>query len=223
MIGDVIQLKPHHYEPAHKIVESIMSKLSSRHTIAISGESGCGKSTLSVALKDTFDKEGLKSFILHMDDYFILPPATNHNNRLKSLDNVGPQEVKLDLLQSHLNAFKNGERTLTKPLVHYKENEIRSEQIDFTGIDILIVEGTYTLGIEVDTKIFMTRNYKDTLQARIERARDPLTPFVEQVLEIEHNIIKKFEEVADILVDKEYDVKFVNAETKAQHKDQASA
>jgi uridine kinase len=223
MIGDVIQLKPHHYEPAHKIVESIMSKLSSRHTIAIAGESGCGKSTLSIALKDTIDKRGLKAFILHMDDYFILPPATNHNNRLASLSNVGPHEVKLDLLQSHLNAFKNGEKTLTKPLVHYKENEIRSEQIDFTDIDILIIEGTYTLGIQVDSKIFMTRNYKDTLQARMERARDPLTPFVEQVLEIEHNIIKKFEAVADVIVDKEYDITFLNAERNTKKEDQASA
>ena len=49
----------------------------------------------------------------------------------------------------------------------------------------MIVEGTYTPLLKVDLKIFMERNYHDTLKNRIERARDPLTPFVESVLEIE--------------------------------------
>jgi uridine kinase len=206
MVGDVIQLKAHHYLPAQEIVESISASLQDKYVLSISGESGCGKSTLSIAIKDTLEDKGFKTFILHMDDYFYLPPASNHNNRLKDIRNVGEHEVNLKELQNHVDLFKSGELSITKPLVHYKENEIREETIDLSRINIIIIEGTYTATINVDKKVFMLRNYKDTLQARIERARDPLTPFVEQVLEIEHQIIQKYEDIADILIDKNYGV-----------------
>jgi uridine kinase len=208
MIGDKLTLQPKHLIPAKEIYNHLSDKIKGKYTIAIGGESGCGKSTLAVAIKEIFGKEGLNIFIFHMDDYFLLPPTSNHNQRLWSLTHVGPQEVNLELLQKHIDAFKNKNHTITKPLVHYKENEIRSEQIDLTHYDIILIEGTYTLSLDVDTKIFMERNYKDTLQDRINRARDPLTPFVESVLEIEHNIISRYIDNANIIVNKDYSIKF---------------
>jgi uridine kinase len=208
MIGDNLTVKEHHLIPAHAIFNFISSSIDDHYTISIGGESGCGKSTLSVALRQVLEQHGYNAIIFHMDDYFHLPPASNHNNREKDLKNVGPHEVDLSLLQEHVNAFKNGQTVITKPLVYYAENEIRQEVIDFSGYKILIVEGTYTPLLKVDLKIFMERNYHDTHQNRIERARDPLTPFVESVLEIEHNIIKQFGASTQIMVDKNYDIKF---------------
>ncbi len=208
MIGDKLELKPHHYIPAKQVFDYIESNLESKYCIAIGGESGCGKSTLAVALKDIIEENGKKVFIFHMDDYFFLPPTSNHNQRLSDISCVGPQEVNLKLLQQNIDDIKEGATIIEKPLVHYKENEIRSEQINFENYEVIIIEGTYTLTLEVDLKIFMQSNYKDTHQKRIERARDPMSPFVESVLEIEHNIIKKFVDAADILIDKNYHIKY---------------
>jgi len=74
---------------------------------------------------------------------------------------------------------------------------------------VFILEGTYLALLEdIDTKVFMTRDYKDTWEARVERSRDPITPFIEEVLEIEHQIIKPHQELADITVDKDYNIVF---------------
>jgi uridine kinase len=69
---------------------------------------------------------------------------------------------------------------------------ILNEKIERT-ITSLIVEGTYILEIDdFDFKIFIDRNYKDTYENRMKRNRDEKSDFVEQVLEIEHQIIKQF-------------------------------
>jgi uridine kinase len=208
MIGDNLTIKQHHLIPAKEIYQFIASKIGDKYAVAIGGESGSGKSTLAVALKRVLEENGHKVYIFHMDDYFLLPPARNHQQRLNDIGHVGPQEVNLALLQKHINTVKHGMATFEKPLVYYKEDEIRSEHIDISSCDIILVEGTYVLDLEVDLKIFLGRNYHDTLQDRIERARDPLTPFVESVLEIEHTIIRTYAPKADLLLDKNYNIKF---------------
>ncbi|MEM9549167.1 MAG: hypothetical protein AAGA77_24485 [Bacteroidota bacterium] len=216
MIGDKLILRPYHYQPA-KDIYTILSSEISDHTslpyfISIAGESGCGKSTLGIALKEVLSENGLKSFILHMDDYFHLPPTSNHLQRLEDINHVGPQEVDLELLQKHINEIKTGAIEIIKPLIHYKENDKRKEIFNPRDQQIIIIEGTYVSLLEnLDCKIFMLRNYNDTKDDRINRARDPITPFIEDVLEIEHSIIKKHKKLASILVDKDYNVNKVDS------------
>ena len=58
------------------------------------------------------------------------------------------------------------------------------------SIRMLVVEGTYVLGLEnLDVRIFLEATYADTLARRRARARDADTPFVEKVLAIEHEAI----------------------------------
>lgn len=208
MIGDKLIIKPYHLPPARDILKYLQPKFPNRKvSIAIAGESGCGKSTLATALKEILSEEGIKAFIFHMDDYFHLPPTSNHNQRLEDINFVGPQEVNLGLLQKHIDLVTSGqENTLEKPLVHYKENEIRSETIGFDEISVIIIEGTYTMLLDVDFKVFIDRDFKETFQNRMERGRDEMSPFVENVLEIEHVILQKDKINADLFVDKEYNV-----------------
>jgi uridine kinase len=209
MIGDIINIEERHLEPAIKIVEEIKGNIlaSIKYAITVGGESGSGKSTLALAVRKILEEEKIGCFIFHMDDYFKLPPATNHAARIEDINWVGPQEVRLDLLQEHVDTFKAGVAMIEKPLVHYKANNILSEGVNLSAFNVIIVEGTYTSILNnIDTKIFMLRNYKDTLADRVKRARDPIVPFNEQVLKIEHNIISGHVSLADILVDKEYGV-----------------
>ena len=211
MIGDNIKLTKKHLEPAQQIFELINKKIAgtNKYVITLAGESGCGKSTLSLAIQKILERNKIGSCIFHMDDYFRLPPTTNHEARLKDIAHVGPKEVRLDLLQKHINAFKEGEMILSKPLVHYQANSIFDETVVLMKYKVIIVEGTYTALLEsIGTKIFMLRNYIDTLEDRKKRARDPIIPFNEKVLKIENAIIEPHAKLADILVDKNYKVIF---------------
>ena len=74
---------------------------------------------------------------------------------------------------------------------------------------VVIAEGTYTSLLKhVDRKVFIARNWLDTLDHRKKRNRgnEIGDPFIEQVLTIEHKIIAGHKQLADFVITKEYDV-----------------
>ncbi len=206
MIGDRITYHPELKPVAMAIIKEIDKLLQSgsKFCIAIAGESGCGKSTLASALKTEIDAVfNLKGYIFQMDDYFKLPPKDNHEAREQNIANVGPHEVNLTLLNAHISAFKKGESIIEKPLVDYYKNTIGLETANLSGAHYCIAEGTYTcLMSEIDCKLFMEVNYKDTEVFRRKRNRDIMSSFNDKVLAIEHEIIKTHNALADIIIDK---------------------
>lgn len=214
MIGDIVQIKPHHLPPARRILHHIGDSIAADeevYTITVGGESGSGKSTISLAIRQLLEEEGHSTFIFHIDDYFKLPPEDNHNRRVQDISHVGPDEVDLSLLQRHIERVKSGVSELKKPLVHYRENRIRQVIVDVEDVDVIIAEGTYATLLEgIDCKIFMLRNYRETYEDRIKRGRDTVDSFSEKVLEIEHRILQDHIEMADLLIDKNYEVRPVS-------------
>lgn len=209
MIGDVINLEQKHLNTAENIYKIIKQNdhPAEKWSIGICGESGSGKSVTAFALKKVLEENGITGLVIQMDDYFKLPPKTNHENREKSFDNVGMHEVDLDLIQNNIKDFKEGKSTLEKPLVHYINNSISQEILDTEDVQVLIIEGTYILNInEFDFSVFIDRNYKDTYKNRMQRNRDEKSDFVEKVLNIEHQIIRQFKEKADVVLGKNYEI-----------------
>ena len=209
MTGDNIKINDLHLKKAEEVLEEIQKKsatfLNEKFTIGFAGESGSGKSVSAFALKKVLEKNGIGVIVLQMDDYFNLPPETNHNNRIKNLENVGIQEVNLSHLNANLKDFKSGIKTIRKPLVHFQENSITTEEINTEKVKIIIVEGTYILELDsLDYKIFIDRNYKHTKENRLLRNREEQTDFIAKVLEIEHQIIKKYKNKADLILDISY-------------------
>jgi uridine kinase len=177
-----------------------------RVALTVAGESGSGKSEIAGELAKRLEADGLRVLILQQDDYFFYPPKTNHQRRLQDIRNVGLEEVNLALLAEHLRQFKHSPgQVIDKPLVIFEEDRITREKIDPKEYDMVIAEGTYTTLLEdADYRIFIDRDYRMTLEARKERARDPIDEFSERVLEIEHGIISKHKKLAHIVVDKDY-------------------
>lgn len=209
MIGDVINLEQKHLETAENIYKIISEthQKPQKWSVGICGESGSGKSVTAFALKKVLEEKGIKSLVIQMDDYFKLPPKSNHENRQKSLKNVGIHEVYLDKIQETVEKFREGESFITKPLVHYIENSVTEEVLKAEDIQVLIVEGTYVLDIDdFDVSIFIDRTYKDTYENRMKRNRDVQSDFIERVLEIEHGIIRQLKEKADLILDKNYHI-----------------
>jgi uridine kinase len=213
MTGDVILVEEHHRKAAGVIALAIIEKVrtkSARYVISVAGESGSGKSETAKAIADKLSKLGVRSVILGQDDYFVLPPRSNDARRREDPEWLGPHvEVNLDLLEGNLRAAIGGAVELVKPLVDYDQDRVGEERISLEGVGAVIAEGTYTsLLRHVDTRVFIARSRRDTLEHRLKRNRggEARDPFVEQVLTREHMIIAGHRQLADFLVTKDYEV-----------------
>jgi uridine kinase len=217
MKGDKLVLLDYHKRAASEIVSHIIQdirKKKTRYIITVAGESGSGKSETGKAIANELDKSGVKSVLLGQDDYFVLPPKSNDLKRREDPEWLGPHvEVKLDVLEQNLMNAIQGKKEISKPLVDYDSNTIEDETINLDGIKVLIAEGTYTSLLKhVDTRIFICRNWLDTLELRQKRMRgnEVGDPFIEQVLSLEHKIISGHKQLADILITKDFSVIFVD-------------
>ena len=205
MIGDKLIIQPHHSERAAEICDLIENQLTRKYTISVAGESGAGKSELASEIARMMTERNIPSGIIQQDDYFVFPPNTNHKMREVNIYQVGTYEVKLDYLDSNLRSFKRDENPILKPLVMFNEDRITIEELDTTKFDILVVDGTYTSILNyLDLRIFIDRDYKDTLETRKKRARDKFDPFMVNVLEREHQIISKHKKLADFIISTDF-------------------
>jgi uridine kinase len=67
---------------------------------------------------------------------------------------------------------------------------------------VLVVEGTYALGLEaLDVRVFCTATHVETRARRAERNRDLDDPIIERILELEHQLIAPYGATADIRID----------------------
>jgi uridine kinase len=201
MIGDKLVIEKHHTDRALEICDLLRDRLRQKFAITVAGESGSGKSELAYEVARLLTQENLKTGILQQDDYFVFPPKTNHEMRRRNLEQVGPYEVKLDFLDSNLRSFKRGENPIYKPLVVYDEDRVTTEEMDTDDLVGLIAEGTYTSLLQfADFRVFIDRDYHQTLEARKRRARDKWEPFIQDVLEREHQIISQHKALAQVVV-----------------------
>ena len=214
MLGDKIIIEKQHKDAGRLIGQKILHSIKTfqnKFILTISGESGSGKSETATALSEFLTQSSISNVILRQDDYFIYPPATNNFMRREDKNWRGMKEVKLDLLDAHVKAFKNGEHFIEKPLIEYDSNTIQNKNFNFSGANLLIVEGTYTSTLSnVDIGIFIDRNFHQTLEHRQSRNRNSseLDDFTKQVLQKEHFIISKHRALADIIINSDYSVEF---------------
>jgi uridine kinase len=205
MIGDKLIITEYHRQGAMKAMEVIQPRLlaGERLGVTVAGESGSGKSEIGYCLAGLAEGMGKRAIVLGQDDYFMLPPKSNHKRRLDGIDWVGTREVRLDLLDLHMAVLKDGPgEDLEKPLIYFDEDRIGKEIIKPGKLDMVIAEGTYTTLLKnVDVRVFIDRNYRQTKKNRLRRDRDPLTPFVEKVLALEHKIISGHRRLADVILE----------------------
>ncbi len=213
MRGDIILIGEEHRRAAGIIVAHLIDEIRAlprRFTMTVAGESGSGKSEMGKALAEALAERDVHAAVLQQDDYYVLPPRFNDAARRANFAWVGPTEVRLDLLDAHLQAAREGADEIVKPLVVYEDNRIDEETLSLEGVHAVIAEGVYTsLCDHVDRRVFIARNRLETLEHRMKRGREEFDLFIEDVLVAEHNIISQHRDRADIVITREYDVDFV--------------
>jgi uridine kinase len=209
MRGDILKIKPHHTAAARAVYDLLAAEIENapgRFVVAIGGESGSGKSETAAELARLAGDDGVKAIVIQQDDYFLLPPKTNHRKRLEDFAWVGPGEVRLGLLDEHLGRARDASvNELEKPLSLFEEDKLTTETVPLRGVKLIIVEGTYATSLaNVDRRVFIDRDFEATREARAERGRDVLDDFSEGILGREHGFISKLKEEADIIINKDY-------------------
>lgn len=196
------------------LVEQILQRMAARMAepprmrVGIMGESGSGKTVLAHALRHAVEDRGRRAVVIQLDDYFRYPPRDNEARRRADIAWVGPDEVDRARLDDHLARIAAGAPSIEKPLVDYPNNVILQETLDLAGIDLAIVEGTYVGTLHnVDFRIFIDRTHEDTRAARLARGREAQDPWLESVLAIEHRYVSAHRDRADLVIDRDYQVR----------------
>lgn len=206
MKGDILIIDENHRKAAAQVVDIILNEVKNcdtKYVITVAGESGAGKSEIGKSIADKLEEYNIKAFVFGQDDYFVHPPKTNAKTREKDISWVGIQEVKLDLLDQNIQDAINGNGKIEKPLVDFDADKIGSEKVDLSSYKVLIAEGTYTTALaHADCKIFIDRNKMDTIESRKKRNREKQDEFLDRILTIEHEIISKHKNLADIIISK---------------------
>lgn len=202
-----------HRDIARELLPHLLPRLDAerRMVIGIAGESGSGKSVTAADLAQALETCARPTVILHLDNYFVLPPRTNHEHRVSDLANVGPHEVDLARLAGDITAFREGSAGVRAPMVDYPGNRFTEEVISYLGAQVLIVEGTYALQLEdLDVRIFLDATHEDTSARRRERNRDIDAPIMVDILTIEHAIVAPMRARADFVIDRHFTISHVS-------------
>ena len=196
MEGDKLIFLEQHYIKADTILPHIKDK----KIVAIGGESGTGKSEVAYLLRSKLAKEGVRSIVMHLDDYY----TTNfkERNEVRKLNGIiGLGEMDWVRINDPLNSFLKGAfqiyiRVLNK-FTEGKEYRI----VWVNDIDMIIVEGLYAGNItQADYKVHLKGNRQSTHAFRRRRGKEPITEYRVKVLQAESEAVQLLCSKADLEV-----------------------
>lgn len=206
MLNDLITVTPRHENAARlildKIIEIRTAEPKEKMMVTISGEVGSGKSTVSVVLGRLLKKLNIKAKIIDLDDYYKIPPLERRQWRLENgLESIGYDEYNWGKLNQNITDFKRNRKS-QMPCVDLITGYVDELLTDFKGVDLLLINGLYSLKIEdADLKVMIEQTYDETRDAQIYSQKEHLDAYRLQVLQREHEVIQSIKSKADYYVD----------------------
>lgn len=209
MLGDVLLIANKHEKAGAQIVARLDEIDAKKVVVAIGGESGSGKSELAHVVARALKDQGRLAKILHIDNYYKVRPQDREAWRKENgIESVGLGEIDWDLLDTHLDAFRTGEKAVL-PCIDLLTDQIDELHTDFAPISVVIVDGLYPLHVDADLRIFIDLTYHDTKKAQLLRGKEPQNKYRLSVLKREHEVVQGLRPLANYLVTPEFDL--VNA------------
>jgi uridine kinase len=215
MLGDILLIGPQHTAAAKVIAERVLAEKEGiekenpehKYVVAISGESGSGKSELAHSLALLLRKEGARPKILHTDNYYLVPPTERKAYRVESnFEEVGLDEYDWRLLNRNIDEYRFSREAML-PCVDIVTDEVDQLLTDFSKVDVLVVDGLYAMGIEgADLCIYIDLTWHETKKNQELRGKESTDYNRMQVLEKEHEGVRSLRHLADLIVDRSYQV-----------------
>jgi uridine kinase len=209
MLNDVLLIAEKHEIVAKDILTHILNPKSEirnpKFIVAISGESGSGKSEVSHVLAKLLKNKSICAKIIHIDNYYKIPPLKRTEWRLKNgMENVGFNEYDWDTIYQNLKDFKEN-KTSTLPCIDIITDQVDSMTTDFKGVDMLIIDGLYAIKTDgIDLRIMIELTYHETKKAQLLRGKEPQNEYRMQVLEREHQVVQSLRPLADLFINMDY-------------------
>ena len=206
MLGDILLITEKHKKAASQIGDICLKLKKKKLTIAIGGESGSGKSEVAHMISRYLKERGILAKILHTDDYYLLPPLQRREWRKKEgIKYIGLSEYDWALINNTISNFKRNEKSIM-PCIDLLTDQVDQLHTNFKGIDILILEGLFSVNADVDIRVFIDLTYHETKKAQVLRGKEPQTIFRLKVLEREHEIVQNLKQLANLIITKEFNV-----------------
>ncbi|MDD4374761.1 MAG: hypothetical protein PHG67_12650 [Bacteroidales bacterium] len=202
MLNDRITVTAKHEQAADVVIEYLADKLSPKFIITIGGEVGSGKSTLAYALAHKFKKQGVRSKIVDLDDFYKVPPLERKAwRRSNGIESVGPDEYDWGKIIHVINDFYENNVSVM-PCVDLITDYVDEISTNFNGVDIMIINGLYATKIsQADLRIFIELTYDETKEAQLFGDKEEMTAFRKQILEREHQMVQGLKNGCDLFFD----------------------
>jgi len=224
MLGDVLLIQETHKQAAARIKEILMEDCASKargykYIVAISGESGSGKSELSHSLAKMLKPDKIRVKIIHTDNYYKVPPLLRTEwRRTQGIDSIGLDEYDWNLIHQNIREFKE-DREAMMPCIDIIPEQVDKLITDFKKVDLLVIDGLYAIKTDhVDLRVFIDLTYHETKMTQIIRGKEPMNEWRSQVLEREHKSVTSLRSMADLIVNKNYNIVPANGKFEALFK-----
>ena len=136
-----------------KIAERIITE-EGREIVMLAGPSSAGKTTTARKLSETLMKNGVKTYVLSLDDFYLncvdipyLPDGSQDFETVDALD--------LECFEKCVNALLRGE-TVKNPVFDFptgKRSETKFNEITLGEKDVVIIEGLHALNPKITQKV----------------------------------------------------------------------
>ncbi len=212
MLGDVLLINDMHKEAAQSICERVLTDMNAReeryrYVVGISGESGSGKSELAHALGNLLKDNNIRVKVIHTDNYYRIQPLLREEwRRNKGFDQIGITEYDWVKIRKTLRDFKEEQECMI-PCIDLISEQVDKLITDFSKVDLLIVDGLYAIKADdIDMRVFIDLTYHETKINQIIRMKEALSDFRLGILEHEHEAVTSLKHMAELVVDKSYQV-----------------
>ncbi len=221
MLGDILLINDMHKDAAQSIFEHVMKKCSEegdRHRciVAISGESGSGKSELAHSLGKLLKENNIRVKVIHTDNYYKIQPLLREEwRRNKGFERIGIDEYDWIKIKKTIRDFKEEQECMI-PCIDLIPEQVDKLITDFSKIDLLIIDGLYAINApDSDLRVFIDLTYHETKINQIIRMKEAMSDFRLSILEKEHQAVASLKNMADLIVDKSYQVVTADQHMKA--------
>jgi uridine kinase len=207
MLGDVLLIEEKHKSAAKTILERVTEMQGNKIVIAVGGESGSGKSELGHEIARLLKTRGTPAKVMHIDNYYkTTPQERNPWRKEHGVESIGYTEYDWEAINQSLAEFHADATKAVMPCIDLLTDQEDQLITSFEGLKYMVIEGLYAIQAEADLRVFIDLTYHETKKAQLLRGKEKVNDWRMQVLEQEHKVVQSLRPLANLIVDKDYQV-----------------